>query len=99
MLAFKRHSSYRDVIALCDASLLGKKVEEGNKQLEIKASFFKDQDIDHAEAVRMLQQYRQEDATFNIVGKAAIEAALEAEIIDKDSVSYVDSIPFALVLI
>ena len=32
--------TYRDVVAICDSKLLGKKFEEGKFQLNVKESFF-----------------------------------------------------------
>jgi hypothetical protein len=32
----KVHQSYRDVVAICDSDLIGKKFEEGKRQLDIK---------------------------------------------------------------
>lgn len=37
-----------------------------------------------------------EDATFNIVGKESIEAALEARIISKAGIFLIDNVPIAL---
>ena len=34
--------SYRDVVAICDKELIGKKFEEGNFQLDVKENFFSD---------------------------------------------------------
>ena len=36
----KIHHSYRDVIAICDSNLIGKRFEEGIMQVEIKEHFF-----------------------------------------------------------
>ena len=41
----------------------------------------------------------EEDATFNIVGKDAVEAAFKAGIITKDGIKKVQGIPFSLVLL
>ena len=40
-----------------------------------------------------------EDATFNIVGKESVNAALEAEIINKQGIKTIQGVPFALVLL
>ena len=39
-----------------------------------------------------------EDATFNIVGKRAVNAALKAGVISRDLIGEIQGIPFALVL-
>ena len=36
--------TYRDVVAVCDKELLGKRFEEGNFQLDVKKSFFRSEE-------------------------------------------------------
>lgn len=91
--------SYRDVVALCDKELLGKTFEQDKFQLDVKASFYKGQEVDREQAIQRLKEMAHEDATFNIVGKKAIDAALSAGIIDNDAVGKIAGIPFALVLV
>lgn len=93
----KIHRSYRNIVALCDAELIGKKFEEGIRQLDLRENFYKDKKVTHAQAVHTLQQQVQEDATFNIVGKKAIAVAINARLITKKDVAYIAGIPFALV--
>ena len=40
-ILIKIHMSYRNVIAVCDEDLLGKKFEDEKRQLDIKEGFFK----------------------------------------------------------
>ena len=37
--------SYRDIVAVCDSSILGKKFEQGNLQLDLKESFYKGEEV------------------------------------------------------
>ena len=91
--------SYRDVVAVCDSSLLGKKFEQGNNQLDIKESFYKGEEVSEEEAIEIMQSMAMEDATFNIAGEEAINAAIKAGIITNKNVKKVQGIPFALILI
>ena len=95
----KIHKSYRNVVALCDARLIGKKFEEGKRQLDLRESFYKDKKVTEKEAVKLLQQQANDDATFNIVGKKSVQAAIDAGLITKNSVHKIQNIPFALILI
>ena len=95
----KIHKSYRQVIAVCDSEILGKKFEEGNRQLELRENFYKDKEVSEKEAINIMKRGSYEDATFNIVGKESIGAAIKSEIIAKGDVDYIDNIPFALVLL
>lgn len=95
----KIHKSYRTVIAICDAEILGKKFEEGKRQLEVTESFFKGEKVDEEKAVQIIERQALEDATFNIAGEKSIKAALKAGIINEAGVSYIKKVPFALVLV
>ena len=98
MIFVKIHRSVRNVVAICDSELIGKRFEEGIREIEIKERFFRGKDLSKEEAILIIKQQKMEDATFNIVGKEAIEAAIEAELITKKHVGHIDKIPFALVL-
>ncbi len=91
--------SYRDVVAVCDSSLLGKRFEEGKFQLDIKESFYKGEEVSGEEAIETMKSMLKEDATFNIVGNEAVNAAITAGIIPKDAVGKIQGIPFALILL
>ena len=95
----KIQKSYRDIVAICDSDLLGKKFEEGNKQLDIKESFYKGEEKNKEDALKIIQDMSKEDATFNIVGKESVNTALEAGIISKEGIKKIKGIPFALVLL
>jgi len=94
----KIHKSYRDVVGICDKELIGKKFEEGNFQLDVKESFFKDKEVNEEEASQLLLDMDAEDATFNIIGKKSTELALKLGIIVKEGIKTIDNIPYALVL-
>lgn len=94
----KIHKSYRDVIALCDSDIIGKKFEEEKFQLDLKESFYKGEEISQEKALELLKDFGKEDATFNIVGKKSIRAALKAGVIEEKGVGKIEGIPFALVL-
>ena len=91
--------SYRDVVALCDKELIGKKFVEEKFQLDIKESFYKGEETNEEKALEILKNMSLEDATFNIVGEKSIKTAIKAGIINEDYVGTIKEIPFALVLI
>jgi len=90
--------SYRDVVAVCDKELLGKKFEEGRLQLDVKESFFKGKESSKEEALEIMKDMKLEDSTFNIIGEKSVQTALQAGIITKEGIGKIASIPFALVL-
>lgn len=91
--------SQRYVVAICDKNLLGKKFEEGRLQLDLKESFYKGEEVSKEKALEILVDMAREDATFNIVGKNAINASIESGIISEENIGKIEGIPFALVLI
>jgi hypothetical protein len=91
--------SYRDVVAICDSELLGKIFEEGQFQLDVKEGFYKGEEMDDEEAQEIIERMSEEDATFNIVGKKAVSAAIKAGIITGEGIKTIQGIPFALVLV
>ena len=98
-MLIKIHKSYRDVVAICDSDLIGKRFEEGGFQLDIKESFFKGEKISKEKATKIMQDMSREDATFNIVGEKSIDTALKAGIITKEGIKKIQGVPFALVLL
>ncbi|MBS3070896.1 DUF424 family protein [Candidatus Pacearchaeota archaeon] len=94
--------SYRDIVAVCDEDLLGKKFYEGNFQLDIKESFFNGKDsleLNEEKLVEFLKQMSVEDATFNIVGENSIKSAIKAGIISENQVRKISGTPFTIVLL
>lgn len=99
MISIKIHKSYRIVAAFCDSCLIGKKFEEGKKQLDVRENFYKEKEVSYEEALKEMIKQAREDATFNIVGEESIKAALELGLITKESIGHIDKVPFALILL
>lgn len=95
----KIHKSYRNVVAVCDSDLIGKRFEQGDFQLDVRENFYKGEELGEEEIIKIMRHQTNEDATFNIIGKESVEAAIKAEIISPESASTIQGIPFALVLI
>ncbi len=99
MLCIKVHKSYRNVIALCDLNLIGKRFEEGKCQLDLRENFYKEREITKEEVIKILRKQSDSDSTFNIVGEEAIQASIEAGIITEEAVHKIQNIPFTLILL
>ena len=94
----KIHKSYRNVVAICDSELIGKKFEEEKFQIDVKENFFKGDKVTENEAISIMKRMLVEDATFNIIGEKSVRASLKAGVISKDGIKKIGGIPFALVL-
>lgn len=99
MISVKIHRSYRDVVAVCDSELIGKKYEEGTRQLDLRENFYRGEEMDENSIVNLLMTQKKEDATFNIVGKESVQAAVKAGIIEENESDSIAGIPFVLILI
>ncbi len=95
----KIHEAYRTIVALADSNIIGKKFEEGIKQIEIRPNFFQGEEKPRNEVIKILKRMESEDALFNIVGKESIETALEAGIIKKHGIIEIQGVPIALGLL
>jgi len=90
--------TYRNVVAICDSDLLGKRFEEDIFQLDVKESFFKGEEKSEEEIIEICKDMRREDATFNIIGNDACNAALKAGIIKEEAIGKIADIPYTLIL-
>lgn len=84
---------------MCDSDLINKKFEEGIRQLDLRENFYKEEEISEPAAVQKIKAFALEDATFNIVGKESVNAAIKAGLIKKENVDKIDGIPFILTLL
>jgi len=95
----KIHNSYRMVIAICDNNLLGKTFEEGAKQIIVGKNFYEGENKTESEILKIMSDYSEADATFNIVGEESVKTALKAKLIRKEGITYIQNIPIALILL
>ena len=95
----KIHSSYRDVVAICDSELLGKTFEEGNRCLTLHENFFKGEEKSDDDVLDIIEKGSYDDYTFNIVGEKSVNLALKSGLIKPEGVFYIQSVPIALVLL
>ena len=95
----KVHDSYRDVVAVCDADLIGKKIEEGEFQLDLTGEFYKGDEMNVDGLKRVIEAGGNEDSTFNIVGNNSVGVFLELGLVNKGGVREIGGVKFALVLV
>ena len=55
--------SHRDIVIICDSNLIGKKLEEGKFQLDIKENFFNGEEKTKQETIKIIKDMALEDAT------------------------------------
>lgn len=94
----KIHRAYREIVAVCDKELLGKKFEQGERQIEVSERFFGGDEMPDSKVIELLKDKAEDDACFNFVGKKAVELGAKAEIIDKERVLRIQKVPIAMSL-
>lgn len=94
----KIHHAYRVIVAICDTELLGKKFEEGKFQLDVRENFYHGQEVSEKSLLPLIREYAKEDATFMIIGKESVNAALKTSLISKEGIKTIQNIPFAMIL-
>lgn len=97
----KIHSAYRDVIAICDKALIGKRFESNDRkmQLDLTGNFFKGEEKTRQEVENIIRIGMREDAVFNIVGPRSCELAKELGLIDEKGIKTIEGVPFVLSLL
>jgi len=96
MLFIKIHNLENNtVVAMCDEALIDKVLEDNNIFFDIKtyASFYKGDLVEKKKALSMLDGLKVNSA--NIVGKESIDVAIEAKLIEKENINFVNEIPYA----
>jgi len=95
MILVKVHrAGMGEVICLCDADLIGKKFEQGDKQLDVTESFYKSEEIPKKKMLTLTQTSR----NLGITGKESIAFTIKHHIIEKESVIIIQGIPHAQVI-
>jgi hypothetical protein len=95
----KIHSSYRNVIAICDSNLIGKSFEEGNSCITLNPNFYRGEEKTQKEVLEIIEKGSAEDYTFNIVGDESVKTAIISGIIKQEGIRKIQGIPIALVLL
>ena len=85
------------IIAMCDESLIGRTLEEGNVFIDLNAyaSFYKGELVKAEKAKKTVAEYREKMSSANIIGEESIGVALAADIIAKSNIAKVQKIPYA----
>ncbi|HDS45337.1 MAG TPA: DUF424 family protein [Methanomicrobia archaeon] len=94
-LYIKEYLSGSEVlVAVCDQDLVGRRFEDGKLRLTVSERFYKGVEATEEDLIRSLQQ-----ATIaNLVGRRAVQCALDHKFIEETSILVVDGVPHAQML-
>jgi len=92
LMILKKHINQgRIILAVCDDEIIGKKFEEGEKQLDLSADFFKGEKFSEEDVRKMIKE-----ATFlNLNGEKSVSLGIELGFIDSKNVIRISGIPHA----
>ncbi len=93
----KIHKSQdRDIIAICDSNLIGKKFsDKSGLYLDVSEGFYRGKEVSEEEAFKVVKEGKNNSSIFNIVGKKSIDFALKNGIIEKENIVKINNIPHA----
>jgi len=80
------------LLAACDASLHGKRLEEEGMVIDLGSAFFDGNQVSGDEFLGMLAQA----TSGNLVGRKAVDLAIKAECIHPDAVAEICGVPHAI---
>ncbi len=96
-MILKTHKSLKDyVVAACDKRLLGKKIIDEEKDIEItiNKNFYGGRKCTQEELVEEMKK-----ATIvNLIGEKTVSTAIKYEFINKDSVIRINNVPHAQII-
>ncbi len=79
------------LVAVCDSELVGKIFRDGELKLEVKESFYGEEEFGEKEVAEALKK-----ATIaNITGEKAVNLAIKLGLVDKDRVLVISGCPHA----
>jgi hypothetical protein len=82
------------VLAICDAELLGKTLQEGKIVFKVKDEFYNGGKTTADEAVSMIK-----NATIvNLIGKCCVEKAIQKGYVHPDAIISIEGIPHAQIM-
>ena len=84
-----KDDSGRMILAICDGSLIGKKITENDLQLDLTSNFYNGEKKDEKEALGLMKKAY----VLNIVGKKSISFALKNGFVDKKRIIYINKVP------
>ena len=89
-----RKQGQSTVLAICDAELLGKTLNEGKIVFEVRKEFYKGTKTTVEEAISLIGQ----STIVNMVGKCIVKKAVEKGLIHPEAVLKISGVPHAQIV-
>ncbi|MBW2972357.1 DUF424 family protein [Candidatus Woesearchaeota archaeon] len=79
------------LLAICDSDVLGKRFEEGNRQLNLSSRFYQGEEMEEEAVAKLLKA----GYVVNAVGKRSVALLIRLKLVDKKNVVEVAGVPHA----
>ena len=83
------------LLVISDSDIIGKKFEEGNKQLDLTVDFYSGEEMEKEGVLELLKKARDIHAT----GKHSVGLLVEKDLVNVNKILYVDNVPHAEVVV
>ena len=81
----------RTVVALCDKDLIGKKLSEGNIEINVSERFYKGEELPEDKMADILKNA----SNVNILGEKSIAFAIKIGVITEENIIMIQGVPHA----
>lgn len=81
------------MVNICDQELIGKKINEGELQVNITKDYFGQEIVGEEEAVKLLSSC----SVANLVGERIVEKAVQMKLASNLSVRIISGVPFLMI--
>ncbi len=95
IVKIRKTNDGRNILAICDSDLIGKKFEDHDLQLDLTSNFYKGEEKSEKEILELFKT----GSIINLVGKKSIEVGIKAGIINKKNIIKIKNIPHAQALL
>jgi len=82
------------LLAMCDAEILGKTLQEGKIVFHVKEDFYKGAKVELEEAMAMIKN----STIVNMIGKNVVQKAIEKGYVHPEAVLNIEGIPHAQIV-
>lgn len=82
------------VVAICDESLIGKKLSNKDIGIEVTEMFYKGKKINTKELKKIIKN----EKNVNLIGKETVTCAIEENILNTDNIIWFGDIPHTIIM-
>ena len=89
MIITTHSSGTRKILIVCDSDLIGKKFEEGNKQLDLTSEFYQGEEMSEEQLTPIIKTAY----SIQFVGEESVALAVKLGIVEEEKIIKIQNIP------